>query len=103
MSNDIIRNVEAEQSVLGSIIVEGDLIKDCQLNPNQFSLPTHQVIFKTMKELDDAESPIDLVTVVEKLDSFLDQIGGIQFLVNLAEGVSTTKNFSYHEGLVIEA
>ncbi len=31
MSNDMIRNVEAEQSVLGSIIQEGDLIKDCQL------------------------------------------------------------------------
>ncbi|WP_410985641.1 replicative DNA helicase [Bacillus cereus] len=103
MSNEIIRNVEAEQSVLGSIIIEGDLIKDCQLKPNQFSLPTHQAIFKAMRELEDAESPIDLVTVVEKLDSFINQIGGIQFLVNLAESVSTTKNFSYHEGLVIEA
>ncbi|MCI0764681.1 replicative DNA helicase [Bacillus sp. TL12] len=103
MSNEIIRNVEAEQSVLGSIIMEGDLIKDCQLKPNQFSLPTHQAIFKAMRELEDTESPIDLVTVVEKLDSFINQIGGIQFLVNLAESVSTTKNFSYHEGLVIEA
>ncbi|PEI43789.1 replicative DNA helicase [Bacillus pseudomycoides] len=103
MSKGIIRNVEAEQSVLGGIIMEGDLIKDCQLKPNQFSLPTHQAIFKAMRELEDAESPIDLVTVVEKLDSFINQIGGIQFLVNLAEGVSTTKNFSYHESLVIEA
>ncbi|PEP87512.1 replicative DNA helicase [Bacillus pseudomycoides] len=103
MSNEVIRNVEAEQSVLGSIIIEGDLIKDCQLKPNQFSLPTHQAIFKAIRELEDAESPIDLVTVVEKLDSFINQIGGIQFLVNLAEGVSTTKNFSYHEDLVIEA
>ncbi|PEP40453.1 replicative DNA helicase [Bacillus pseudomycoides] len=103
MSNDIIRNLEAEQSVLGSIIMEGDLIKDCQLKPNQFSLPTHQAVFKAMRELEDVESPIDLVTVVEKLDSFINQIGDIQFLVNLAEGVSTTKNFSYHEGLVIEA
>ncbi|MBC6972584.1 replicative DNA helicase [Bacillus sp. Xin] len=103
MSNDIIRNLEAEQSVLGSIIMEGDLIKDCQLKSNQFSLPTHQAIFKAMRELEDNESPIDLVTVVEKLDSFINQIGGIQFLVNLAEGVATTKNFTYHEGLVIEA
>ncbi|AIK36852.1 replicative DNA helicase [Bacillus pseudomycoides] len=103
MSNEVIRNVEAEQSVLGSIIMEGELIKDCQLKPNHFSLPTHQAVFKAMRELEDAESPIDLVTVVEKLDSFINQIGGIQFLVNLAESVSTTKNFSYHEGLVIEA
>ncbi|EOP68317.1 replicative DNA helicase [Bacillus cereus VDM006] len=104
MSNEIIRNVEAEQSILGSIIEEGDLIKDCQLKPNQFSIPTHQVIFKAMRGLEDAESPIDLVTLVGKFEeSFINQIGGIEFFINLTEVISTTKNFSYHEGLVIEA
>lgn len=104
MSNDMIRNVEAEQSVLGSIIQEGDLIKDCQLKVKQFSLPTHQVIFKAMRELEDAEVPIDLVALIVKFDeSFMQQIGGIEFFVNLTEVVTTTKNFSYHEGLVIEA
>ncbi|MED1404298.1 replicative DNA helicase [Bacillus mycoides] len=104
MSNEIIRNVEAEQSVLGSIIVEGDLIKDCQLKPKQFSVPTHQMIFKAMRELEDAESPIDLVALVGKFeDSFMNQIGGITFFLNLTEIISATKNFSYHESLVIEA
>ncbi|RHW05562.1 replicative DNA helicase [Bacillus cereus] len=104
MSNDMIRNVEAEQSVLGSIIQEGDLIKDCQLKVEQFSLPTHQVIFKAMRELEDAEVPIDLVALIGKFDeSFMHQIGGIEFFVNLTEVVTTTKNFAYHEGLVIEA
>ncbi|WP_242294605.1 replicative DNA helicase [Bacillus cereus group sp. BfR-BA-01381] len=104
MSNDMIRNVEAEQSVLGSIIQEGDLIKDCQLKVKQFFLPTHQVIFKAMRELEDAEVPIDLVALIGKFDeSFMHQIGGIEFFVNLTEVVTTTKNFSYHEGLVIEA
>ena len=104
MSNDMIRNVEAEQSVLGSIIQEGDLIKDCQLKVKQFSLPTHQVIFRAMRELEDAEVPIDLVALIGKFDeSFMYQIGGIEFFVNLTEVVTTTKNFSYHEGLVIEA
>lgn len=100
----MIRNVEAEQSVLGSIIQEGDLIKDCQLKVKQFSLTTHQVIFKAMRELEDAEVPIDLVALIGKFDeSFMHQIGGIEFFVNLTEVVTTTKNFSYHEGLVIEA
>ncbi|MCR8856518.1 replicative DNA helicase [Bacillus pseudomycoides] len=103
MSNEVIRNVDAEQSVLGSIIIEGDLIKDCQLKPNQFSLTTHQVIFKAMRELEDAESPIDLVSLIAKFEeSFMNQIGGIAFFVNLTEVISTTKNFSYHESLVIE-
>ena len=88
----MIRNVEAEQSVLGSIIQEGDLIKDCQLKVKQFSLPTHQVIFKAMRELEDAEVPIDLVALIVKFDeSFMQQIGGIEFFVNLTEVVTTTK------------
>ncbi|MDC2864679.1 replicative DNA helicase [Bacillus sp. BP-3] len=104
MSNEIIRNIEAEQSVLGSILLEGDLIKDCQLREKQFSHPAHQIVFKAMKELDDAESPIDLVSIIAKFDeTFIQQIGGVEFFVNLTEVVSTTKNFSYHEGLVIEA
>ncbi|KEK25718.1 replicative DNA helicase [Bacillus gaemokensis] len=104
MSKEIIRNVEAEQSVLGAIILEGDLIKDCQLKENQFALPTHQVIFKAMRELDGDENPIDLVSLVAKFDkAFIQQIGGIDFFINLADSVPTTKNFSYHEGLVIES
>lgn len=103
MSNEIIRNIEAEQSVLGSIFLEGDLIKDFQLREKQFLHPAHQIVFKAMKELDDAESPIDLVSVIAKFDeTFIQQIGGVEFFVNLTEIVSTTKNFSYHEGLVIE-
>ncbi|EEL31445.1 Replicative DNA helicase [Bacillus cereus Rock3-28] len=100
----MIRNVEAEQSVLGSIIQEGDLIKDCQLKVKQFSLPTHQVIFKAIRELEDAELPIDLVALIGKFgESFIHQIGRIEFFVNLTEVVTTTKNFSYHEGLIIES
>ncbi|ENQ3106549.1 replicative DNA helicase [Bacillus cereus] len=104
MSNEIIRNIEAEQSVLGSILLEGDLIKDCQLREKQFSLPTHQVIFKAMRELDSEEHPIDMVSLIAKFDkSFIQQIGGIDFLANLVDSVPTTKNFSYHEGLIIES
>lgn len=61
----MIRNVEAEQSVLGSVIQEGDLIKDCQLKVKQFSLPTHQVIFRAMRELEDAEVPMILLLSLE--------------------------------------
>lgn len=104
MSNEIIRNVEAEQSVLGSIILEGDLIKDCRLKPNQFAVPVHQVVFKTMRELDDEDKPIDLVSLVAKFDKgFLEQVGGMEFFASLADTVSTTSNFSYHEGLIIES
>ncbi|PHA00917.1 replicative DNA helicase [Bacillus pseudomycoides] len=104
MSNEIIRNIEAEQSVLGSLLLEGDLIKDCQLREKQFSLPTHQIIFKSMRELDSEEKPIDMVSLVAKFDTaFIQQIGGIDFFANLVDSVPTTKNFSYHEGLIIES
>lgn len=104
MSNEIIRNVEAEQSILGAIILDGDLIKDCQLKPKQFAVPVHQVVFKAMCDLDSEDKPIDLVSLVAKFDpSFIQQVGGMEFFVNLADTVSTTSNFSYHEGLIIES
>lgn len=104
MSVDVIRNAEAEACVLGSIILEGDLIKDCRLQISYFSHPVHRTIFKIMRTLDENNEPIDLVAIVSKLDpSFLEQIGGIDFLIRLTDTVSNTANFQYHEGLILES
>ncbi|MGN5648918.1 hypothetical protein VF726_05070 [Bacillus sp. Brlt_9] len=57
-----------------------------------------------MREQEDAEVSINLVNFTGKFDeSFVNQIGGIEFFINLTEVVMTTKKFSYYEGLVIEA
>ncbi|PEJ38418.1 replicative DNA helicase [Bacillus pseudomycoides] len=99
-----IRNVEAEQTVLGSLLLDGELIKECRLTEQHFSMAVHQALFKLIRKIEEEGQPLDLVALVSKMEpAFLAQIGGMESLVNIIESVPTTANFSYYEGLVQNA
>ncbi|MCX2826154.1 replicative DNA helicase [Bacillus pseudomycoides] len=99
-----IQNVEAEQTVLGSLLLDGELIKECRLTEQHFSTAVHQAIFKLIRKIEEEGQPLDLVALVSKMEpAFLAQIGGMEYLVNIIESVPTTANFSYYEGLVRNA
>ncbi|MDQ7009729.1 MAG: replicative DNA helicase [Candidatus Gracilibacteria bacterium] len=93
-------SIEAEQSVLGSILID----KDCfitigdMLNSEDFYSDSNVLIFEVMLTLYKLNKPIDLITVKERLDDnkTLDKIGGIIYLSELTEIVPTTSNiFEY--------
>lgn len=44
-----IQNVEAEKTVLGSLLLDGELIKECRLTEQYFSMPVHKSIFQLMR------------------------------------------------------
>ncbi|CAI8711758.1 Replicative DNA helicase [Bacillus pseudomycoides] len=99
-----IQNIEAEQTVLGSLLLDGELIKECRLTDQHFSTAVHQAIFKLIRKIEEEGQPLDLVALVSKIEpAFLAQIGGMEYLVNIIESVPTTANFSYYEGLVRNA
>lgn len=99
-----IANIEAEQTVLGCVLLEGYLIKDIELRPDHFYRPVHQVIFGAMKQMESKEQPIDLVTLVSVLDdNKLTEIGGLQYLQDLACAVPTTSNMKTYEKYVLDA
>jgi replicative DNA helicase len=96
-------NIEAEQAVLGAILVEPDLIKDCILQPEHFGVPEHKNLFYVMRELDEKGKPIDPITIIERVgNAKVDKIGGVSYLSKLAESVPTTANFKYYESVVVE-
>ncbi|WP_028400582.1 replicative DNA helicase [Ectobacillus panaciterrae] len=96
-----IQSVEAERTVLGSLLLDGELMKECRLTEEHFSVTMHRALFKLMRQIDGDGDPLDLITLVSKLDSaFLEQIGGIVYFVNIMESVPTTANFSHYERLV---
>lgn len=95
-------NREAEQAVLGALLIEGDLIQECILLPQHFTPGGHQLIFKSMRDLDEDGKKIDIVTVVTRLGDALQQIGGLQYLSDLADAVPTTANFSTYQQLILE-
>ncbi|UII58102.1 replicative DNA helicase (plasmid) [Cytobacillus spongiae] len=95
-------NAEAEHSVIGSILLEGDLIKDCVLQHSHFHIMENKRIFWAMRRLDKKGIPIDITTIADLLESSVEKIGGIEHLLKVAESVPTIRNFKFYESLVLE-
>lgn len=93
-------SLEAEQSVLGSLLIDKDgfiTVWDLIL-PEDFYDDANVLVYESMYELFRNNRPIDLITVREHLDDkkLLDKIGGITYLTELTEIVPTTTNiFEY--------
>lgn len=79
-----IQNVEAEKTVLGSLLIDGELIKECRLTEHYFSMSVHKSIFQLMRKMEGEGQPIDLVTFISRVDpKFLEGLGnGVFYRVN---------------------
>lgn len=64
----------------------------------------HQTIFEVLVEMYDAKTPIDLITVQQKLKDRgqLDSIGGVEYLGALQDGVPSAANLGYYLEIVRE-
>ncbi len=90
------RDVEAEQAVLGSILLESGLIRSIReiVTPDMFYDRAHEKIFRRMCDLDDDGEPIDIITLTGRLRQHeeLEDAGGVTYLSRLAGSVPTTAN-----------
>jgi len=96
-------NHEAEQAVIGSILYEGELIKETSLGTEHFADSKHRRIFKALREVDKSGEPINMVTVVTKLGSAVESIGGVEYLSKLAGSIASTADFPSYQRLIYEA
>jgi len=100
------QSIEAEQAVLGSIMISPDGITRVVdvLQPEFFYRKSHQVIYAAMLDLYEKSEPIDLVTVSQYLKDGdkLDHVGGRQYITDLAMAVATTANMEYYAKTVEE-
>jgi replicative DNA helicase len=100
------QNIEAEQAVLGAIFLDKEaLIKATELiRPEDFYRTTHQRIYEVMIELGDKDEPVDLVTVTSELNDrkWLEEIGGVSYLSDLANSVPSAANVEYYAYIVEE-
>lgn len=100
------QSLEAEQAVLGAIILEGESITKAIeiLSPEDFYREAHKKIYNAMLVLFDKNEPIDLITITEHLKDKgeLEEVGGLSYLSNLATVVPTSANIRYHAKLVRE-
>ena len=99
-------SVEAEQAVLGGLLIdntEWDNVADVIL-PEDFYRAEHQLIFQIMTQHSEANSPIDVVTLVEALNSLneLENAGGLDYLSELSGNARGTANIQAYAGIIRE-
>lgn len=97
-------NLEAEQSVLGAILLQGealDRIVDI-LRPEDFYREAHGRIFQAMMDLYRRREPVDLTSVTARLydQQLLEEVGGPVFLASLSEHVGSAANVDYYAKIV---
>ncbi|MEK3937272.1 replicative DNA helicase [Sporosarcina sp. FSL W7-1349] len=99
-------NNEAEQSVIGAIFLEPQVLITAAeiLTPEDFYRMAHRKIFDTMIGLSDKGQAIDVVTVTEELSAKkeLEDVGGISYLTELANAVPTAANIVHYAKIVEE-
>ena len=100
------QNLEVEEAVLGSILLEQDSIISVMefLVPDDFYRVAHQLIFAAMIELNQNSEAIDPITVSEKLrqKNQIDNVGGEAGIIELLDKVPTAANVEFYTQIVLE-
>ncbi len=101
------QNLEAEQSVLGAIIIDNEALPKAMEvlgGDEDFYKDSHKRIYRAMLELFNRGEPIDIITLTDYLRKTdeLESIGGIAYLSFLANSILTAANVRYHSKIVRE-
>ncbi|HEX2904936.1 MAG TPA: replicative DNA helicase [Jatrophihabitans sp.] len=100
------QDIEAEQSVLGGMLLSKDAIADVieVLRGNDFYRPAHQLIYDAILDLYGRGEPADAVTVAAELSraGAIGRVGGHPYLHTLISGVPTAANAGYYAEIVAE-
>jgi replicative DNA helicase len=100
------QDVEAEQSVLGAMLLSKDAIADCveTMKGDDFYKPAHETIYEAVLDLYSRGEPADSVTVANYLTKTGDlaRVGGAAYLHTLISSVPTAANAGYYAAIVSE-
>lgn len=99
-------NLDAEQAVLGSILVDPACLNNVMITikPDSFYLPQHRAIYSAILSLDASGSTVDPLLVLEKLkqDSTYDDASGKEYLLQLARNLPSAANVESYCRIVTE-
>jgi len=100
------QNTEAEQSVLGGILIENEAINKVMeiVTTDDFYRDAHRKIFHALINLSERDEPADLITLTNELRKMdqLDSVGGASYLASLIDSVPTAANIEYYAKIVKE-
>lgn len=98
------QNLEAEQSLLGCLLIDKDsIIKVADIvRENDFYKDSHFLIFETIKELYSRREPIDIVSLINRLEekNQLENVGGRTYLAQLSNAVATSSHVVHYANII---
>lgn len=99
-------NIEAEESVLGSMMLSAEAIASVVevIKPGDFYRPAHQRIYQAILGIYGRGEPVDAITTVEELKRLhdLEEVGGPLYVYNLVESVPTPASAAYYARIVAD-
>lgn len=99
-------SLESEQCVLGSMLSDPNSVEVAQeiLKIDDFYSEVHRSIYECILELKEEKSPIDILTISEKLrgKGLLETVGGMNYLTSMITMVPTTSNIKKYSEIVRE-
>ena len=93
-------NIEAEQAVLGCILIDSQAQIDIltAIHTDDFYSEAHQLVYTSMLKIYQRSVPVDFVTLADQLekDKTLEKVGGIEYITFLTNSVPSAANFNYY-------
>lgn len=100
------QSVEAEQAVLGAMLLSHDavIVAMEKLQFQDFYRDVHRIIFEAMEHLHRENKEIDVITLPDELKRMkkLDDVGGLEYVLNLPNLVGSAANIEYYANIVAE-
>lgn len=100
------QQIEAEQSLLGGIMVDSSGLPAALevLKGDEFYKDSHRTIFRAIQDLFEQNEPVDILTVTNLLDERkqLESIGGASYIAALTDAMPTASNVSAYAKIVSE-
>ena len=97
-------NLEAEQAVLGCILIDNQSQIDilAQMKDSDFYSEAHSEIYKAMSKVYAKSIPVDFVTLTDELEKEgkLEKVGGIDYIMALTNTVPSAANFKHYCDIV---
>ncbi len=98
------QNIEAEMALLGAIMLRPDALYEIsdQVKSDSFYAERHRIIFRTMLELFSTSTPIDLLSLSNRLRERgeLDHVGGASYLTELVNTAPSAANIKHYAEIV---
>lgn len=103
-TNVLPNNLEAEQSVLGCMLIDNDVLSELadKLTDRDFYQESHQMIMSAILQVFNQRKPADIVTLSDCLEKEgnLEKVGGIDYITELMQKVPSAANYKYYFSIV---